>query len=99
MKSDLVLNEKSTTRFIEQREQERMNRYDLEAIVQTKVNIDIFQRVCPMNFDNKHKFNPVCMKFAKKVIKNFVDQIPEISSDYTSVLDERNFIKVKSFEY
>ena len=93
-KKDLILDEKATKRFMEQRETERINRFEITALVQTKVNIGIYYKKCRMNFMNKDKFNAKHYSFAKRVINNFVNQIPEISIDFISIQKEKEFIKV-----
>jgi hypothetical protein len=93
-KLEKILDFKSTRKFIEQRESERINKFDITAFVQSTVNLRIYQKVCNMNFMNKRKFNKKHYHFAKSVINDFINQVPKISEQHISLDIEKRFIKV-----
>ena len=93
-KTDKILDLKSTCKFIESRESERINRFDITACVQSNVNLRIYQKVCKMCFMNKDKFNKKIYKFAKKVIIDFVTLVPQISLNKITLERETKFVKV-----
>lgn len=93
-KIERILDFKSTRRFIEQRESERINKFDITAFVQTTVNLRIYQKRCHMNFMNKARFEAGHYRFAKRVVLDFINQVPRISSEHVSLEREKQFVRV-----
>lgn len=93
-KNDKIFDEKQTRRFIEERETERINGFEISAMVQTKINISIFNKVVHICMMQKERIDQKIFDLAKKIIKNFANKIPVISSDYITIDQERELIRV-----
>lgn len=92
--NDKIYDEKQTRRFIEERETERINGFNIFAMVQTKVNISIFNKTIKISMLNKDKVDQNILKLAKKIVKNFANKVPKVSCNYLSIDQEREQIKV-----